>query len=133
MKLWIDDIREAPVGYTHIATNYQEAIDIINLYSEQLTHISFDGDLGKLSVDKDGNELSGYNIAEHIEELYVLEKIKLKSLITVQIHSSNYWQRNKIYGAFQYIAKHHINSITLHNIPYESFKGVDSYGFILSI
>ena len=133
MKLWIDDLRPAPTGYDIIALNYHEAITLINQFSEELTHISFDGDLGPTSVDADGNELSGYDIATYIEELYVLGRIKLKSLITVQIHSSNYWQRNKIYGAFRYIAENHMNDITIHNIPYESFKGVDSYGFILTI
>lgn len=132
MKLWIDDLRPAPIGYNITALNYHDAINLINQFSEELTHISFDGDLGKLSVDKDGNELSGYNIAEYIEELYVLEKIKLKSLITVQIHSSNYWQRNKIYCAFQYIAKHHLNNIVIYNTPYESMIDVDSFGFKLN-
>ncbi len=129
MKLWIDDIREAPVGYTHIATNYQEAIDIINLYSEQLTHLSFDNDLGELSVDKDGNELSGYEIASYIEEKFMMREMRFESLIGLQAHSSNYWGRKRIYAAMMYIACNHDNNIKVYESPYENMVYCDAFGF----
>lgn len=132
MKLWIDDLRPAPIGYNITALNYHAAIDLINQFSEELTHISFDNDLGTLSVDADGNELSGYMIADYLEEHFYLRNFKLRNLVGVQAHSSNFWGREKIISAMQYIAKHHNNIIQIYNTPYETMLDTDSFGFILN-
>lgn len=132
MKLWIDDLRPAPTGYDIIALNYHEAIKLINQFSEELTHISFDNDLGLLSVDDNGNELSGYMIADYIEEHFYLRNFKLSKLVGIQAHSSNYWGRDKIIAATQYIKSNHLNNIVIYNTPYESMMDVDSFGFKLN-
>ena len=132
MKLWIDDLRPAPDGYNITALNYHAAIAFIDQFSEELTHISFDNDLGSKSVDADGNELSGYMIADYLEENFYLQNFKLSKLVGVQAHSSNYWGREKIISAMQYIAKNHKNNIQIYNTPYESMTNTDSFGFILN-
>lgn len=131
MKLWIDDIREAPIDYTLIAANYHEAIALIDLHYNEITHISFDNDLGELSVDENGKELSGYDIIAYIEEKYMLDLMEFKSLVGLQAHSSNYWGRERIYAAMIYIASKHTNYIKCCMSPYETMTDSDAFGFKL--
>lgn len=44
MKLFIDDIRDAPKGWI-LATTISEAVNIIRRYALEITHISFDHDI----------------------------------------------------------------------------------------
>ena len=49
MKLWIDDERPTPEGYTHTAKTSQEAIDLLDDAMDCgiiVEHVSFDHDLG---------------------------------------------------------------------------------------
>lgn len=53
MKLWLDDVREAPPGWVH-AYSVNSAIDQVEHHwdrGEQLTHVSLDHDLGDFAED----------------------------------------------------------------------------------
>lgn len=62
MKLYIDDMRNPPVGWV-LARTYNEAIELIPFASE----ISFDHDLGE--------EKTGYDLIKIIEENYFVKGI----------------------------------------------------------
>ena len=44
MKIWVDDIRTAPEGWHHART-VTEAIRVIGMFPEEITHISLDHDI----------------------------------------------------------------------------------------
>lgn len=50
MKLWVDDIRNAPDDSWTVARNVSEAISAIYIFSEDITHISLDHDIS-IQVD----------------------------------------------------------------------------------
>lgn len=52
MKLWIDDERPTPPGYTHNALSSEQALSLLKNLSTPLEVVSFDHDLGE--VWKDG-------------------------------------------------------------------------------
>lgn len=61
MKLWIDDVRPMPEGYTHWAKTAEEAISILcDVFCPVVETISFDHDLG--------GEFTGYDVALYIEK-----------------------------------------------------------------
>jgi len=60
MKVWLDDNREAPFGWTWVKTAH-EAIEL--LAAGGVSHISLDNDLGDINVVGDG-----YMVALYIEE-----------------------------------------------------------------
>ncbi len=64
MKLYIDDTRTAPAGWTQAFT-FHEAIDIIQNHAPEITHIDFDFYLSESS-----NVLTGHRL---IQELLHLE------------------------------------------------------------
>lgn len=80
IRLWLDDVRQMPTGYTHWAKTASEAINLIK--AADVEHISFDHDLGgdtdnpipplakpptpKSEAGADG--LTGYDVAKFIEE-----------------------------------------------------------------
>jgi len=78
MKVWLDDVRPAPAGWTHVQTA-GEAISL--LLVGQVTEISLDHDLGE-----DGNPGCGYDVAVFIERA-AAEKT-LPPLVW-NIHSAN--------------------------------------------
>lgn len=60
MKIWLDDFREMPVFYDTRCENASEAINLI--MTGEVTHISFDHDLGRYTR-------TGYDVAKIIESL----------------------------------------------------------------
>lgn len=58
MKLWLDDEREAPEGWTRVYT-VAEAYDLV--LSDDCTHVSLDHDLGT-------GDATGYTVACIIED-----------------------------------------------------------------
>jgi hypothetical protein len=78
MKLWVDDERPAPSGWTH-AHNYREATGY--LYTGKVDTISLDHDLGE---DK-----SGYDIAKFLVEQRIWPRI-------IYIHTMNPVGRDNI-------------------------------------
>jgi len=103
MRIWLDDIRPMPEGFTHHCKSAQEAMDLIN--ANDVEEISFDYDLGK---DEDGNEVSGYEVAKHIEAgawFGVIKKMKwnihsenpvgIENIKQVMTNADKYWKNNK--------------------------------------
>jgi len=76
MKIFLDDIREAPSGYIR-AYNYQEMIHLLKSYNGHIEEISLDHDLGE-------EDKTGYDVLLWIEEQqatigYIPPKIKIHS------------------------------------------------------
>ena len=97
MRIWLDDIRPMPEGYDIWVKDAYSAIDL--LFSGNITHISFDHDLGlhdnKLELDMDN---TGYTVANTIEEMAASGNLHR---ITWDVHSANPVGRNNIEMAMQ--------------------------------
>ena len=78
MKIWLDDIRPIPEGYTHWVKTPNEAIELIML--NETEHISFDHDLGL------PEPTNGATVARFIELEAYLGNIHR---FTWEIHSAN--------------------------------------------
>jgi hypothetical protein len=65
VKVWLDDVREAPVGWTWYKTAESLLADLQTIWPD-LQIISLDHDLG------DGRA-TGYDVAKRIEEIIVTE------------------------------------------------------------
>lgn len=79
IRLWVDDdleYRKMPVGYTHWAHTYDEALTFLR--TGRVTHLSLDNDLG--------GEKEGRHIALWIEEEAYFNRIPP---IVCQVHSAN--------------------------------------------
>lgn len=131
MKLWIDDLRTPSNEYDIWAKNYEEAVFMLKIYHDELTHISFDHDLGLKSVDAEGNEMSGYKIALYLEEMF-WNDVQFPKLEAMQSHSSNYWGRTRIYASFEFIVARYKPDMLIYNAPYESMGEFDRFGFRLN-
>ena len=59
MKIWLDDLREAPEGYVWVK-NYEKFYYFLTQSAAKIEHISFDHDLGD-------NVPTGYDCAKLIE------------------------------------------------------------------
>ena len=91
IKIWLDDVRPMPNGFTHHCKTAQEAIDLLK--TNNVIHISFDHDLG------DVDELSGYTVACYIEFAAYEKRIHP---LTWEIHSANPIGRQRIQYSMQH-------------------------------
>lgn len=103
MKLWIDDLRPAPSGYTHIARNYEQAIALLSNYELQWELVSFDHDLAdehynNLLDPSQYKEKTGYEIAKWVEEEAYHRRIRK---FEWRIHTSNPAGRRRIEAALR--------------------------------
>lgn len=99
MKIYLDDVRDTPDGWTRTYT-VDETIELLK--TGKVEEISLDHDLGK---DKDGNDLrDGYYVLSWIEEQVVVNQFVPPIM---NVHSANAvgWQRMKV--AIQQIQKLH--------------------------
>jgi hypothetical protein len=99
MKVYLDDVRETPDGWTRTYT-VDQTIELLK--SGEVVELSLDHDLGK---DKDGNDLTdGYYVLPWIEK-----EVALNGFVPpkMHIHSANAaaWPRMK--AAIQQIEKLH--------------------------
>ena len=79
MKLWLDDIREAPEGWEHVHT-VQECIDYLSMGAD-IEAIDLDNDLG------DCDTRQGYEVMDYIENrLAMLCQMPPKE---IYIHTGN--------------------------------------------
>lgn len=86
LLLWLDDLRD-PKDFIDTdvfkkvlwAKTFSEAISVLEDYSDNITHISLDNDLGE---DKEGNDVLNF-----VEEL--LHSGELPNLREVYVHSHN--------------------------------------------
>jgi hypothetical protein len=62
MKVWLDDVRVAPRGWTHVRTP-EEAIELLR--SGEVDEISLDHDLGLTTPE---SERTGYDVLAWLEE-----------------------------------------------------------------
>lgn len=93
MRVFLDDIRPIPQGFTHLARNYAEAVAL--LATREVTFISLDHDLGE--DDKAG---TGYDVACYIEEEVLAGKIPAPGW---EVHSSNPVGRGRIIQALSHL------------------------------
>jgi hypothetical protein len=110
MKIFLDDIRlpEECVNYMHtrigklnpiyneewiIVRNYKNFCNQLNRHFKEITHISFDHDLGDIIYDPSRGmeivtmyEKSGYDCAKYTKDLYEKSDLKLPIMF---VHSCN--------------------------------------------
>jgi hypothetical protein len=82
MKVWLDDVREAPSGWTHVFTP-EEAIELLS--SGEVEEISLDHDLGLATPE---SERTGYDVLLWLEEA-VATGTWTQALPVIHIHSAN--------------------------------------------
>lgn len=82
MKVWLDDVRDAPDGWVHVRTP-EEAIELLR--SGKVEEISLDHDLGLAS---DEAERTGYDVLRWLEEA-VATGAWTFPLPEIRIHSAN--------------------------------------------
>ena len=88
MRLYLDDTRDAPHGWT-LCKTAKEVIEYID--AGLCKTISFDHDLG--------TKVTGYDVAKHIEEMAASGK--LKTVPEWYIHSANPVGRKNISAAME--------------------------------
>lgn len=77
MRVYLDDIREAPNGWTKI-TNYSDLIEFLEDYKDEIKEISLDHDLGE--------EKTGYDACKWmVENEYWIPIIRIHSANVVGI------------------------------------------------
>ena len=96
MRIWLDDTRPMPAGYTHWARTADEAIALLK--TGEATEISLDHDLGHGEGDGYAEEKTGYTVAKFIEE--AAHKGQLKPL-RCRVHSQNSVGRENIKQALR--------------------------------
>jgi hypothetical protein len=83
VRVWLDDVREAPDGWVHVGTP-REAIDLLR--SGEVEEISLDHDLGL--VDQDGREITGYDVLTWIESELGSRRATF-TVPSIHVHSAN--------------------------------------------
>ena len=94
MKIYLDDMRQAPIGWTLVKTA-QEAL--IALSTEKVTHISLDHDLGD---DESG---TGYDVILWIEREVIINGFVPPG---IKIHTANISARKKMEMGLKSIITH---------------------------
>jgi hypothetical protein len=83
MRVWLDDVRQAPEGWVHV----RSPEDVIQLLqSGEVQEISLDHDLGLF--DQDGREVTGYDVLTWLENELGLGRATFNAP-TIHIHSAN--------------------------------------------
>lgn len=87
MRLWIDDVRPAPTGYTWIKT-VNEAISIVKKYPKEIRIIDIDHDAGDYVIHGgdyikflDWLEEMGYNYPIHIHSMNPVGIVNMRTII----------------------------------------------------
>jgi hypothetical protein len=99
MKIWLDDIREAPPGWTR-CLRPDEVIE--HLQGGEVEELSLDYDLGL--VDEQGTDWNGENVLRWIEEQVVSQGAAIH-LPIVHIHSANPVGRQRLQRALEAIQR----------------------------
>jgi hypothetical protein len=82
MRVWLDDVREAPDGWAHVRTP-DEAIELLN--SGEVEEISLDHDLGLATPE---SEPTGYDVLVWLEQAIATEAWTYP-VPTIHVHSAN--------------------------------------------
>lgn len=99
MKVWLDDIREAPEGWVR-ATTALEAVTLLR--EKEVTEISLDHDLGKVDPLRT-IYASGYDVAKFIERQVYDSKAYVPP--KVHIHTDNPVGRANIRATMEKVEK----------------------------
>ena len=104
MRIWLDDVRPMPNGFDFWAKNYYEMMGL--LISGNVTHISFDHDLGLYGKETELDPRNtGYEVAKSIElqvfAYYNGEQSFYLPRLTWEIHSANPVGRKNIEQAMK--------------------------------
>ena len=81
MRVWLDDLREAPPGWVRVRTP-EEAIELLR--TGEVDAISLDHDLGLLDGER---EQTGYDVVVWIERAVATEGFVPPR--TIRVHSAN--------------------------------------------
>jgi len=92
MKIWLDDIRQAPHGFIHVK-NLAELKALLTAQSEPIEIMSFDHDLGE-------DTPSGYEIIKWLAEHHLDRWPK-----EIQVHSANPVGRDNILAFADFIRR----------------------------
>jgi hypothetical protein len=82
VRVWLDDLREAPAGWVRIKTP-EEAIELLR--AGEVTELSLDHDLG---LDTEDAERTGYDVLLWLEREVAEERWGFP-LPSIRIHSAN--------------------------------------------
>ena len=82
MRVWLDDLREAPASWTRVTTP-EEAIELLR--TGEVKELSLDHDLG---LDSPDAERSGYSVLLWLERELAEGRWRLP-LPSIRIHSAN--------------------------------------------
>lgn len=117
MKLFVDDIRDAPEGWV-LARSISEAINFIDMYRGSITHLSLDHDIS-IQVEVKGGYYNRPSpdtfqvVAKYAVELVAWEETLAKDWV-ITTHSSNPTGRKAIIKIFD------DNFIKCTETPYET-------------
>ena len=98
MKVWLDDVRDAPDGWVHVRTP-EEAIELLR--SGKVKEISLDHDLGLAS---DEAERTGYDVLRWLEEAVANGGWPFR-LPEIRVHSANPVGRRRMEQAIDSIRR----------------------------
>lgn len=102
MKIFLDDERSAPPGWTLIKS-VSETID--QLKTGKVTDLSLDHDLGdaKDAYLEDRKEITGYNVLQWLDEQVTCHNFKAPK--NIQVHSANASAHQKMIQAIERIKR----------------------------
>jgi hypothetical protein len=96
VKVWLDDVREAPEGWAHVKTP-EEAIELLR--SRRVEEISLDHDLGLTTPE---SERTGYDVLAWLEEAVAMGTWEY-AVPAIHIHSANPVGRQRMEQAIKSI------------------------------
>jgi len=80
VKLWLDDMRPAPAGWT-LAQNYEEAVELIGEHGGEITDVSLDHDLCPAHTDGDFSDgRTGCDVLEFLLESGLKPRIEFHTM-----------------------------------------------------
>ena len=105
MKLFLDDIREAPDKTWVVVRSYFEFVEAVRKHGNEIIEISFDHDLGE---DAHGSLApTGMDAAKYFVDKFMIEEEGYgQLLLKVNVHSSNPAGRKNIGSYFESAKKH---------------------------
>lgn len=92
MKLFVDDIRPCPEGWT-VARTFDDALTILRTQGDNIAVLSLDHDLGCFS-EADGRELTGYTLVQNLLGYNISPRL-------IFLHTDNAVGRDNMYQSLQ--------------------------------
>jgi hypothetical protein len=100
VKVWLDDVREAPAGWVRVKTP-EETIELLR--SGEVAELSLDHDLG---LDTEDAELTGYDVLLWLERQVAEERWSFPPP-SIRVHSANPIGRSRMERAIASIERLH--------------------------